>query len=575
MMRRRLPAADAGDAQDCEKPVIVALNGTAAGGGSMFVLAADLVIAADNAKLIQVFVRRGLIPDGGVAYLLPRLVGCTRRRSSSSSATTSRRPTRARSASSTRSCPPPSCRRPRRSGPSGSRADRRRRSAGRRSCSTTRPSCRVATSSKKRRCSSSSTRHTSRLGRGRGVVPRTPRSRSGRAGELPTAHQGQDRGRRDRADRRSARGSPTPSSRSRARRSRSRSTTRASRRRRSTGSRRYTMEPNREVDVARAVGLGDITYFSQVGFGGGAGLRRRRAGRDGGRDRAVRRSRSRGGRASGPTPRAGRGRRPTARLADSGQWTRPFGILRPVDEIAMLTRRYMHEYGGTRDHLANVALAFRKHASAQPGRDDGSQAADARGLHERALDLRAAVPLRQLPRDRRRARGRDHESAERADDLQQPPACIHAFAQGLPPQHQTMTNYFTDDPLRGPAWTAAKRLWANADVGPADVQGRAALRRVQPAHPALARGLRLLRARRGRPVHRRRRDRVARRPAAGEHVAAAACRRRTCTASTSSSKACARSAARRRAQVANADVSLVTSGEGVPTSAILFTKDAA
>jgi 2-(1,2-epoxy-1,2-dihydrophenyl)acetyl-CoA isomerase len=61
--------------QDCEKPVIVALNGTAAGGGSMLVLAADLVIAADSAKLIQVFVRRGLVPDGGVAYLLPRIVG--------------------------------------------------------------------------------------------------------------------------------------------------------------------------------------------------------------------------------------------------------------------------------------------------------------------------------------------------------------------------------------------------------------------------------------------------------------------------------------------------------------------
>jgi 2-(1,2-epoxy-1,2-dihydrophenyl)acetyl-CoA isomerase len=60
---------------DCEKPIIVALNGTAAGGGGMFVLAADLVIAADTAKIIQVFVRRGLVPDGGVAYLLPRVVG--------------------------------------------------------------------------------------------------------------------------------------------------------------------------------------------------------------------------------------------------------------------------------------------------------------------------------------------------------------------------------------------------------------------------------------------------------------------------------------------------------------------
>jgi 2-(1,2-epoxy-1,2-dihydrophenyl)acetyl-CoA isomerase len=61
--------------QDCEKPVIAAVNGTAAGGGSMLVLAADLVIAADTAKIIQVFVRRGLVPDAGVAYLLPRIVG--------------------------------------------------------------------------------------------------------------------------------------------------------------------------------------------------------------------------------------------------------------------------------------------------------------------------------------------------------------------------------------------------------------------------------------------------------------------------------------------------------------------
>lgn len=60
---------------DCEKPVIAAVNGTAAGGGANLVLACDLVVMADTARLIEVFVRRGIIPDAGGAYLLPRIVG--------------------------------------------------------------------------------------------------------------------------------------------------------------------------------------------------------------------------------------------------------------------------------------------------------------------------------------------------------------------------------------------------------------------------------------------------------------------------------------------------------------------
>jgi len=61
--------------QDCQKPVIVALNGTAAGGGAMLTLGADLVIAADTAKMVDVFSKQALIPDGGFLYLLPRIVG--------------------------------------------------------------------------------------------------------------------------------------------------------------------------------------------------------------------------------------------------------------------------------------------------------------------------------------------------------------------------------------------------------------------------------------------------------------------------------------------------------------------
>src|SRR5437763_4335575 len=60
---------------DCEKPVIAGVNGTAAGGGMHLALACDLVIMASEARLIEVFVRRGIAPDAGGAYLLTRLVG--------------------------------------------------------------------------------------------------------------------------------------------------------------------------------------------------------------------------------------------------------------------------------------------------------------------------------------------------------------------------------------------------------------------------------------------------------------------------------------------------------------------
>jgi 2-(1,2-epoxy-1,2-dihydrophenyl)acetyl-CoA isomerase len=61
--------------QDCQKPVIVALNGTAAGGGAMLALAADVIIASDTARFVDVFGKQALIPDGGYLYLLPRIVG--------------------------------------------------------------------------------------------------------------------------------------------------------------------------------------------------------------------------------------------------------------------------------------------------------------------------------------------------------------------------------------------------------------------------------------------------------------------------------------------------------------------
>ncbi len=60
---------------DCELPVIAAVNGTAAGVGAHLALCCDLVIMAEHAKFIEVFARRGLVPDGLGAWILPRLVG--------------------------------------------------------------------------------------------------------------------------------------------------------------------------------------------------------------------------------------------------------------------------------------------------------------------------------------------------------------------------------------------------------------------------------------------------------------------------------------------------------------------
>jgi 2-(1,2-epoxy-1,2-dihydrophenyl)acetyl-CoA isomerase len=57
---------------DCEKPVLCGLNGTAAGAGANLVFAADLVVASEHATIVELFARRGLIPDGGAAYLLAR-----------------------------------------------------------------------------------------------------------------------------------------------------------------------------------------------------------------------------------------------------------------------------------------------------------------------------------------------------------------------------------------------------------------------------------------------------------------------------------------------------------------------
>ena len=61
--------------RECRMPVVVAVNGVAAGGGFSLAMSGDIILAARSASFIQVFSRIGLVPDLGSTWLLPRLVG--------------------------------------------------------------------------------------------------------------------------------------------------------------------------------------------------------------------------------------------------------------------------------------------------------------------------------------------------------------------------------------------------------------------------------------------------------------------------------------------------------------------
>ena len=64
--------------RELPKPIVCAVNGTAAGAGANIALACDIVIAARSASFIQAFSRIGLVPDSGGTWFLPRLVGTAR-----------------------------------------------------------------------------------------------------------------------------------------------------------------------------------------------------------------------------------------------------------------------------------------------------------------------------------------------------------------------------------------------------------------------------------------------------------------------------------------------------------------
>ena len=73
VMRCYWPAFQA--LRECRVPVVMAVNGVAAGGGFSLAMSGDIIVASRSASFIQVFSRIALVPDLGSTWLLPRLVG--------------------------------------------------------------------------------------------------------------------------------------------------------------------------------------------------------------------------------------------------------------------------------------------------------------------------------------------------------------------------------------------------------------------------------------------------------------------------------------------------------------------
>jgi acetyl-CoA acetyltransferase len=230
----------------------------------------------------------------------------------------------------------------------------------------------------------------------------------------------------------------------------------------------YSIESVIETSLSNMIGSNDLRFFANIGYGGGGGpgciglmamaiaTGRCEVG-------VVWRSRKRG---SGGRPWAGGGSAPV--IAVGAEFARPTGIIRPVDEVAMLARRYLHEYGISREQLANVALAFRRHANANPRAT----------MFERTLSLDEYFGARWISEplclydaclESDGAGAVVMVSAARAKDLRQPPAFVHSAAQGMPARMIPQTNYFNDDPLRTPSRICARDLFAASDIRAKDI----------------------------------------------------------------------------------------------------------
>lgn len=228
---------------------------------------------------------------------------------------------------------------------------------------------------------------------------------------------------------------------------------------------RFDLESTSEVEIARNLGIPNLRFFAETGYGGGGGCATVALAAMAiatGRASVVVcwRARNRG---SGGRPWAATGNR----VGGDAQFSAPYGLVRPVDQIAMLARRHMYEYGTTSEHFGAVAVACRKHAARNPH----ATMRDPITLADHQASRFVSEPLRKLDccLESDGALAVVVTSVERARDLPRRPVVVLAASQGTGAEHVVMTSYHGPRLLETPSTAAARDLFAAAGVGAADV----------------------------------------------------------------------------------------------------------
>ncbi len=233
----------------------------------------------------------------------------------------------------------------------------------------------------------------------------------------------------------------------------------------------YTLDSTDEVEVARAVGAGDLSYFSQVNYGGGAAvgviLQAVMAVATGQAETVVcwRAMNGRSGQ------RMGQGVSGNIISSDLIHWSwyMAYGMLTPGSWIAMIANKYMHAYGVTREDLGRVAISQRNYATTNP-RAFGYQKPLTMEEYLSSKMIADPLCLYDFCQETDGGCAILVTSAERAKDLKQKPAVVRGITQASTRGQEQMTSYYRSELMSLPEMEmAAQRTYAMAELGPDDI----------------------------------------------------------------------------------------------------------